>query len=225
MGPESVWRGRDPETAAPGIISFLEFLSRPQTAGGPKWGRVAWGKASGLWPCPSLCPSLWAQDWLSSWLVPISSAERVTRLRGHTTPHCRGLQSASAGLRERMALACICFQDVSGTLLYFSTLWGGQWRSAPGSHPWASQKPGQYAAHTHMCVHTCAHFCGPPSPLPMSAFPFPGREAGGDTGPGHPAHGKDADITGPASHLVLTPGTEGCSVLGWLCHLQPLTAL
>lgn len=53
MGPESVWRGRDPEMAAPGMISFLTFLSRPQTSGGPRWGRVAWRKASGYWPCPS----------------------------------------------------------------------------------------------------------------------------------------------------------------------------
>jgi hypothetical protein len=44
-------------------------------------------------------------------------------------------------------------------------------------------------------------------------------------GPGHCSHGKDADVTGPASHPALTPGTEGCSVLGLLCHLQPLTTL
>lgn len=41
MGPESIWRGRDPEMAAPGVISFLAFLSKPQPSGGPKWGRVA----------------------------------------------------------------------------------------------------------------------------------------------------------------------------------------
>lgn len=31
-------------------------------------------------------------------------------------------------------------------------------------------------------------------------------------GPGHCSHGKDADVTGPASHPALTPGTEGCSL-------------
>lgn len=71
-----------------------------------------------------------------------------------------------------MALACICFQDVSRTLLYFSTLWGGQWRSAPGSRPWASQKPGQYAAHTHMCVHTHVHISvARPLPCPCLLSP------------------------------------------------------
>lgn len=42
--------------AAPGMISFLTFLSKPQTSGGPKWGRVAWRKTSGHWLYPSFCP-------------------------------------------------------------------------------------------------------------------------------------------------------------------------
>lgn len=44
--------------AAPGMISFLAFLSKPQTSGDSKWGRVAWRKTSGHWPCPSFCPTV-----------------------------------------------------------------------------------------------------------------------------------------------------------------------
>lgn len=43
----SVWRGRDPEIAAPGMISFLAFLNRPQTSGGPGLGEGSLEK--GLW--------------------------------------------------------------------------------------------------------------------------------------------------------------------------------
>lgn len=118
MDPGSIWRGRDPEMAAPGMVSFLAFLSKPQTSGGPKWGRVAWRKTSGHWPCPSsyltvdfTLPSPVSQDWLSSRLEPILSAERLTRLRGCRDPdpchwihtsHCRGFLSTSDGPRERL---------------------------------------------------------------------------------------------------------------------------
>lgn len=44
---ESVWRERDPEIAAPGMISFLAFLNRPQTSGGPGLGEGSLEK--GLW--------------------------------------------------------------------------------------------------------------------------------------------------------------------------------
>lgn len=85
--------------AAPGMVSFLAFLSKPQTSGGPKWGRVAWRKTSGHWPCPSsyltvdfTLPSPVSQDWLSSRLEPILSADSPglgdagtqTHVIGHT---------------------------------------------------------------------------------------------------------------------------------------------
>lgn len=103
MGPESVWRGRDPEIAAPGMISFLAFLSRPQTSGGLRWGRV--GLEKGLWIVAheplSACPPS-NQAWLSSWLVPISSAERLARFRGCQRPRPMPLDIAS--------LTVECFQ-------------------------------------------------------------------------------------------------------------------
>lgn len=44
--------------AAPGMISFLAFLSKTQTSSDSKWGRVAWRKTSGHWPCPFFCPTV-----------------------------------------------------------------------------------------------------------------------------------------------------------------------
>lgn len=90
--------------------------------------------------------------------------------------------------------------------------------------------PGDWAilcTHLHARTHAHVYFCGAPPILPMCAFPIPGRnfswEAGGNMSAGlrHCSHGKDADITGPASHPALTPGAEGCSAVRLLCHLQP----
>lgn len=44
--------------AVPGMISFLEFLSKSQTSGDSKWGMVAWRKTSGHLSCPSFCPTV-----------------------------------------------------------------------------------------------------------------------------------------------------------------------
>lgn len=92
-GSWSIWRGKDPEMAAPGMISFLAFLSKAQTSGGPKWGRVARRETSGHWPCPSFClnvslslPSPEVSGLTEFLALPISSAGRLTRFRGCRDP-------------------------------------------------------------------------------------------------------------------------------------------
>jgi hypothetical protein len=39
--------------AVPGLASFLAFLSRPQTPGSPRWGRLASRRAFWTLPLPS----------------------------------------------------------------------------------------------------------------------------------------------------------------------------
>ena len=89
--------------AAPGMISFLAFLSKAQTSGGPKWGRVAWRETSGHWPCPSFCPTVSLSlpspevsgltEFLAcSWLVPLHQQEDSPGLgdagtQTHATEH------------------------------------------------------------------------------------------------------------------------------------------
>lgn len=91
-----------------------------------------------------------------------------------------------------------------------------------------------YTLYTHSIHSIYTHtriFLWPTPILSMFAFPIPGRSFSWETeghmsaGPGHCSREKDADMTGPASHPALTLGTEGCSVLGLLCHLQPPATL
>lgn len=74
MGSWEFVKGEGTEIAVPGLASFLKFLSRPQTPGGPRWGRVERQRgASWALPCPLHAPA--AASSVSQFTTPCPRAQ------------------------------------------------------------------------------------------------------------------------------------------------------